>query len=214
MGKNALETLVSFSELWGVVLTLVGALLLFVTVVANKPLKRILADEARKEREESERERLALQAKIAEAKKASDEANERAALANERAELERLARIRIEERLAARRIEAEELHSLADCLKPYAGTTVIVTKIGDLEASQFADDLIKMFSEAKWRVQMKYVGTMSPPVYGLQYMVDDSPAGKAVGRALSGLPTATVRAGEYLPSAGHAAILVGLKPPP
>src|SRR4051794_15792340 len=99
--KDTLETIVSVTEFWGVLITAIGAALLVVTVVANKPLKKMLAAEALQQQRESDHKTLELQKQIADAQKT-------AALANEQAEQERLARLRIEERLAPRRIGAKE----------------------------------------------------------------------------------------------------------
>jgi|SRR5581483_25631 len=206
--KHTLETIVSFSEFWGVLITLVGALLLFVTVIANRPLKKLLASEAEQERQEAEHKRLELQSEIARAQEA-------AAVANQRAEQERLARLRIEERLAARRISPEQLRDLVQALKPYANSTVVVDRLGDFEARQFADELIKAFSAARWSVKVQNFGIVSPPVYGLQCVVADSRAGRALSEAVKELPTAevTVVIPANLPNA-DAHITVGLKPPP
>ena len=155
LSKNTLESIVSFTEFWGVLITLVGALLLFVTVVSNRPLKRLLAAEAQKEREEAEHQRLALQGQIA-------AAQETAALANERAEQERLARIRIEQRLASRRINEMEYQAFVLALQPYAASSVQVQTMGDFEAGQFADDIIKMLSAARWKVQVHFAGIIRP----------------------------------------------------
>ncbi len=59
-----------------------------------------------------------------EAKAASAEANARAAEANKIAEGERLARVKIEEKLAPRSITPEQIAGLSTRLKPYAGISI------------------------------------------------------------------------------------------
>ena len=192
-------------------ITLLGAALLFLAVVANRPLKRML-----------EHERLELEARVAEAQRGSDEANaqaalakERAAQANERAEQERLARIRIEERLAGRHISSEDHRKFVGVLKEHPGT-VDFTKIGDLEAGKFADEILRIFQEAKWKVITNYTGTFSPPLYGVDCKVDSTPSGQALAKVLKQLPTASVRVVNSNPQEPdiHGQVVVGLKPPP
>jgi hypothetical protein len=140
-------------------------------------------------------------------------AEQQAAESNKIAEQERLARVKIEERLAPRRIGPKEHAALVSALKPYRGAVVEVTKLGDLEAGQFADDIVSVLTEAGWNVQSNFVGVYSPPRYGLLCAINDiTPAGKALVAALNSLPTSAVEAGHNLPINAH--IFVGLRPPP
>ena len=66
-----------------------------------------------------------------EAKAISAQANARAAEANKTAEGERLARVKIEEKLAPRSISMPQIVSLSWKLKPYAGTPVDILQIGE-----------------------------------------------------------------------------------
>ncbi len=66
-----------------------------------------------------------------EAKAASAEANARAAEANKIAEGERLARVKIEEKLAPRSITREQIAGLSERLKPYAGISIDILQIGE-----------------------------------------------------------------------------------
>lgn len=66
-----------------------------------------------------------------EARAASAEANARAAEANKIAEGERLARVKIEERLAPRSITPTQISGLAKRLKPYAGMSIDILQIGE-----------------------------------------------------------------------------------
>jgi hypothetical protein len=154
---------------------------------------------------------LELRAKGAEARIA--EANRAAAEANRLAEQERLARTKIEERLAPRRVGREQHDRSIGLLKPYAGSVVAVTKLGDMEAGVLADEIMAVLREAGWRLEISYSGIMSPPPYGVQCQVDDStPAGKALKEFLRTLPTASIRTTRITNRV--AVIVVGLKPPP
>ena len=66
-----------------------------------------------------------------EARAASAEANARAAEANRIAEGERLARVKIEEKLAPRSITPEQIAGLSERLKPYAGIAIDILQIGE-----------------------------------------------------------------------------------
>jgi hypothetical protein len=127
------------------------------------------------------------------------------------AEEERVARLKIEERLAPRRISPEEHQRLVAALSPYRGSSVQMTKLGDLEAGRFADDISLVFHESGWNVTLNYAGIVAPPVYNLRCVVNESASGKALGAALKNLPSAEVQYSPDLPVSGR--IFVGLKPP-
>jgi len=119
----------------------------------------------------------------------------------------------LQQRLASRRIAPKEHAALVSALKPHRGAVVEVTKLGDLEAGQFAHDILSVLAEAGWNVQTNFVGTYSPPRYGLICRINDStPAGKALVAALKSLPTVALEANSHLPI--NASIFVGLRPPP
>src|SRR5713101_6203671 len=65
------------------------------------------------------------------------DANERAAEANRTAEQEKLARVRLEERFAWRRINPKEHDALVALLKPHAGALVELRQHGEIEAATF-----------------------------------------------------------------------------
>lgn len=147
-----------------------------------------------------------------EARKAAGEAMERAAALEKQAEAERLARMKIEERLAWRRIGPKEHSVFVAALKPFAGSTVEITKLGDSEAGQFADDIIGILAEAGWTVQLNVVG-LTTPTYGLQCSIDEAlPAGKALATVLGRLPTARIESAQKLPIIAR--VFVGLRLPP
>lgn len=119
----------------------------------------------------------------------------------------------LQQRLASRRIGANEHSALVASLKPFAGSTVEITRLGDSEAGQFADDLIQVFTESGWNLRTRRTGMIAPPAYGLSCSVnEESAAGKAVAAALRTLPTAHIQSSPNL--AIVARVLVGLKPPP
>jgi hypothetical protein len=121
--------------------------------------------------------------------------------------------LELQQRLAHRRIGKTEQDKIAAALKPFRGSTVQVTKLGDAEAAQFADDLLAIFNNAGWEVKLRAIGTFSPPKYGLDCLVDESTlAGQALGAALRKIPGAEVRS-VTLPAPNTAVIFVGLKPP-
>lgn len=163
---------------------------------------------------------------IATARSAAALATEKAETANERTskieleaaqQRERAAKaerdlLELQQRLAWRRVSQKEHGEFVAALKPFAGSVVEVTKLGEAEAGQFADDLFKMLTDAKWKVSLDSSGYVSPPPYGLQCIVNDTtPAGKALAAILKSLPTATVASNPKLPTV--ATIIVGLRPP-
>src|ERR1700674_4322670 len=70
------------------------------------------------------------------------EANERAAVANKIAEEERLARIKIEEKIAPRRLSQEQQNTITAKLMPFAGIRMnFWAYSGDTEIAEFAQDM-------------------------------------------------------------------------
>jgi hypothetical protein len=131
--------------------------------------------------------------KVAQANEGAAKANETAAAANERAGRadERASRLEVEaaqqraraaeaerallelqQRLAPRRIDSALQKKLVAALRPYHGSVVVLTQLGDAEAAQFANDLIKVFQEAGWQLQLNRIGVASPPPYGLVCSID------------------------------------------
>jgi hypothetical protein len=142
------------------------------------------------------------------------EANARAAEANERAESERLGRIKIEAGLASRRLTTEQRSRLSDALASIRGRlpVVLVAVLGDKEAQDFGKAIGATIKSAGIQVQLTGIGVMSPPPYGIQ--IADGPDGlltAAFGTA--GIDTTSVSS-LPVPGGNVPAILVGLKPPP
>ncbi len=121
--------------------------------------------------------------------------------------------LELQQRLEHRRISQSDHDKLVASLKPFRGSAIQLTKLGDAEAAQFADDLLAVLHDAGWSIQLSIAGTFSPPRYGLLCSVDEStPAGHALAVALGKLPTADVRPTTLRPPF-VANIFVGLKPP-
>jgi hypothetical protein len=129
------------------------------------------------------------------------------------AEDERLARIQAEERLRGRRITPSQHDAFVKLLLPYAGTSVKLVRLADLEASLFADDITQVLRDAGWNPQVTQAATLSPPVFGIRYSENkDLPAVAAIVVVLKSLETPVSQAPA---ESGMAAvtIVVGLKPP-
>jgi hypothetical protein len=89
---------------------------------------------------------------IAETNERAAHADERAAEANEIAEKERLARIKIEERLADRSLTDAQAATIIETLKPFAGQEFEVTPYADnRESKSIADRIGQVLSQANWR---------------------------------------------------------------
>jgi hypothetical protein len=108
-----------------------------------------------------------LNKEAANARQAAAEASDRASQANERAstneretarlrklaEDERLARIKIEERVAWRRLTPDQRSAIASRLKLFSGQQALLQyNVNDLEADAFALDIASALQSAKWRV--------------------------------------------------------------
>jgi hypothetical protein len=81
------------------------------------------------------------------------DANAKAAQANERAESERLARVKIEQQIAPRRLSGEQRQKLLAALATPPTTTVIVkSRLLDPEGADLANGIALTLQEAKWKV--------------------------------------------------------------
>jgi hypothetical protein len=163
-------------------------------------------EEAEQGVEKLKHENLLLSGSVAGLQEDASNAKARAANA-ERALLE------LQERLAHRRIDPSQHARLVALLLPFAGSTVTLTKLGDPEAGRFADDIISVLSDARWNVNLKIIGMMAPPVYGLRCSINgQSEAGQSLAKVIGELPTSSVDFSPSLPKVAD--ITVGLKPPP
>jgi hypothetical protein len=131
------------------------------------------------------------------------------------AEDERLARVKIEERLAWRRVDPTLYQKFVKELTPFAGSVVSLNPLGngDPETDTFAEDIAKLFHDSHWKALVGSGNIAIPAPRGLICRVDESSAaGKALAAVLKQLPGAVI-----IPTALQgtvAAITVGLRPPP
>jgi septal ring factor EnvC (AmiA/AmiB activator) len=75
--------------------------------------------------------------------------------------------LELQQRLSHRRINSSDHAKFVAALRPYGGSTVKVIKLLESEAAQFADDIIAVFVEAQWHVDLSISGQTVPPQYGL-----------------------------------------------
>jgi hypothetical protein len=92
----------------------------------------------------------AQQAQIAQLGKDAAEANARAAEANRVAEEEKLARLKLEAKIAPRRLTLAQIAKLAELLKPFGGSSLSmdVTAASGLEGTNLADDMLVALNNA------------------------------------------------------------------
>ena len=91
---------------------------------------------------------------IAEATAEAAKANAIAAQANEKAEAERLARVKIEERIAPRRLSDEQKGKLREILSNTPGYTVVLcSRFLDAEGADFLSDFSETIAGSDWIVR-------------------------------------------------------------
>jgi hypothetical protein len=99
----------------------------------------------------AEERTASLEREAANATEQAAKANERAAEANRVAEAERLARLKIEDRLADRRLTAEQQKVLADKLRAYPGMQGTLLYSADShEVAEISKQLLAVFKNAGW----------------------------------------------------------------
>jgi hypothetical protein len=209
MDKSELEALLARIDVW----LLVFGIIVVVGVAGESFFGIRHWWNSRKLKVLQDKENADQAAEISRLRTAAAEALRQAADANRMAEQERLARIKIEETLAWRRISPGEYKALVSALRPHAGASVQVLKLGDMEAATFADDLIKTLRDSGWLVNVESAEYVVPIPYGLQCSIDGTiPAGRALAEVLKALPTAQIRSVSGSPPVAR--IVVGLRPPP
>lgn len=116
-------------------------------------------------------------------------------------------------RLRARSIDAGQREILVRSLRPLAGSRIKVEKLGDKEASEYADQIISAIRESGITVDVSFTGTLSPPRYGV--IVSPSPPSNAISTFLFALKNSQIDFKvETLPTqGGQFGIFIGLKPP-
>jgi outer membrane murein-binding lipoprotein Lpp len=133
-----------------------------------------------------------------------------AAEANRIAEEERLARVKIEARLASRKLSPEQVSDLASAIKDLKlpVKAIKITRLGDSEAHEYATSIMVAINNAGLYPAVTDIGTLSPPMYGIFVTPHLKPAFDKAGIPVDGL----------LPSPEgldpFPEILVGLKQPP
>jgi hypothetical protein len=154
-----------------------------------------------------------LQKDAADAKAAQQRVETELAKQQERAAIAERALLELQARLAHRRIAPADHDRLVVSLRLYRGSTVRLTKLGDSEAAQFADDIIAVLRDAGWTVDVSTTGMLAPPRYGLLCSIDDgSLAGQSLVAMLRELPTANIQSAPHQQVVGE--IVVALRPPP
>jgi hypothetical protein len=167
------------------------------------------------------------EAETAIAKANAAKAEENAAAANERTEVlreenlatqrelerERLERVRLEAKIAPRRLSQEQRSTLVNELKSGPQPiTIEFTRLGDLEASMYADAILTALGSAGVKGVVNNVGVQAPPRYGVHILVNSkSPKAMTIKDAFE---KARIPAEISFADTGtfDAKILVGLRP--
>ena len=176
------------------------------------------AANARKETVQLGKDTQGLKAEADKQRALAASALQKAGEANETAERERLARLKIEERLAWRKISKQQHDDAVRILLPFAGSSVIVDFAGneDPESRIFAEDVVGILKDAHWSVHEWRGGIVMPSPIGIDCTFDrNNPAAAPLVKVLSGLPGgATTRPAESLGEGLVAAMHIGVKPIP
>jgi len=116
-------------------------------------------------------------------------------------------------KLRARSITAEQREILVHQLAPLAGGRIKVVRLGDKEASEYADQIISVFREAGLAVDIMNIGVLGPPQYGI--IVTPAPPSVGVSAFIAALNKSktSYKTGSIPGAANQFGILVGLKPP-
>lgn len=189
----------------------------------------------------AEERQHALEVQTAEARAESDRANEAAATANAeaakaneraatleresaalraQAEADRLARVKIEEKLAPRSLSGEQQRAIAEAIKPFAPTKFqIVMYQDDQEIKGLATALVPVLIAAGWEgiPQSGFLAMQLEVGVRVEFSADDAgslaPAAKALAESLNANGVAaTWGVREKLESSGQIKIRIGKKP--
>ena len=128
----------------------------------------------------------------ARAGKDAAEASARAAEANEKAERERLARVKIEEKLAPRHLSSEQQALLAQQLSIWANVSGVQQSVAvfptssSWESTRLADEIANVLKTAGWNINRHKVDFgMSYSVSGIGLLTSSNPRGIAAADALA-----------------------------
>jgi hypothetical protein len=180
LGWGSLDTVSrihSWAEIVGIVL--LGLLVIAEAVTfkysARKDTLTEQQQSADKRQHDEEIARLHLQtaeltADAEKSRAAIAEATARAAEANRIAEGERLARAKLEGKLANRRLNDEQIKSLSVEIQKLnlQIKTIKVTRLGDDEAYEYATSIIVSINRSGIYAAVSDIGTTAPPQYGLR----------------------------------------------
>lgn len=130
----------------------------------------------------------------ARAHESAAKAEQAAAEANEKAEKERLARVKIEEKLAPRGFSKEQFRTIASQMSEWAtlpGTEIkqdaaVFSVSNSFESASLADQIAAVLKEAGWNINRFPVNYgKSYSISGIGILTSSNPRGIAVGEALS-----------------------------
>lgn len=154
-----------------------------------------------------------LQKEAANARAAQQRVETELARQRERTAIAERALLELQQRVQPRTLTAEQYAALFNSLRSSGTHSIALTRLGDQEAGNYADQFIKAFSEAGWQLSLFRVGTLSPPIYGIILRTQDRENSTVVA-----LLTAFYRAGitvsveENAQNQSVTRIIVGLKP--
>lgn len=194
-------------DAWNVILLVLlfaTALAAFGLCVAQRAVNVLQNEIARNSENELEKYKSAAAQKISEANSRGEEAKAEASRA--KLELEKL-----RQQFAGRRLSETQASSLVAFLQENRSRIAVisVTKLGDMEASLYADDFIRAFERAGVQINLKTIGLMSPPQYGV--IISNASDG-VLPKAFSEAGIAALVAA---PTSGRSPeILIGLRPTP
>jgi hypothetical protein len=134
----------------------VGAILAFVGTVAGWRARTLGRELAIEKTAIAARDKDASDRAIADANARAEEAKRAAAEANVKAEHEKLERLKLEQKIAPRRVSKDQQSSIGEALKPYrpSGHVLVFVSKEDVEIVLFAKELAVAMEGAGWSVRM------------------------------------------------------------
>mgnify|MGYP001619529336 CR=1 FL=1 len=205
LGFGALLTVGVVAEVWSTdkiwsILVAIGVAGEVTIGLLHAVLASRLRGLAAREKQESAEEIVRLSAAVA-------EANARASEANAKAEEDRLARIKLEERLAFRVLTKEQTDAMVAVLRQHPAA-VTIQSVSSLEADLYSQQFERVLGDSGWSVESVVLMDANP--IGLGMMVRDVNAAPLSARTLNGaLDAAKIGFGAVSdPEAGEGVILV------
>jgi hypothetical protein len=174
------------------------------------------AEGLRSEAESARKDIAAAQVEVAKASERAANAERETARLNKIAEEERLARVKIEDRLRPRRLSQQQREAIRGAVSAFRGTEVhLTTVVSDSDGSQYAKDFEDVLSQARWHITSSAAGVFVAPLpVGVVIQVGDAhnPAAVALQQVLR---AQGIDAGGSLVAGmepGTVGLLVGIKP--